>query len=111
VAVTELNENTFAQLIRTADKPLLIDFWADWCPPCQQMLPIFMRAAEQLSERAQFASVNTQTAPAVGFHYAIRTIPTIILFWRGQEVGRRSGVQSVAQLTQWLDELHENPLC
>jgi thioredoxin 2 len=105
MAVTSLDENTFAQAIRDADKPLLIDFWADWCAPCQQMLPIFEQAAEHLSEHALFASVNTQTAPAVGFHYAIRTIPTVILFWRGQEIGRRAGVQSVAQICAWINSL------
>ena len=100
--VTELNENTFSEFIRTAELPVIVDFWADWCAPCQMLLPIIDQAAEALEGEVLFAKVNTQQAPAVGFQYAIRTIPTLILFYQGQELDRKAGVLSLVQIKKWL---------
>ena len=101
-SVTELNENTFGEFIRSAELPVIVDFWADWCAPCQMLLPIVDQAAELLEGRVLFAKVNTQQAPAVGFQYAIRTIPTLILFHQGQELDRKAGVLPLEQIKQWL---------
>lgn len=100
--VKNLNENTFGEFIRHAEQPVIVDFWADWCVPCQRLLPIIEQAAEVLQGQALFAKVNTLQAPAVGFQYSIRTIPTLILFHQGQELERKAGVLTLEQIKQWL---------
>ena len=100
--ITELNENTFGTFIRQAECPVLVDFWADWCPPCQQLLPLLEQAAQALEGQVRVTKVNTQQAPAVGFQYAIRSIPTLMLFDRGQEVARRAGVMTPQQIQRWI---------
>lgn len=102
--VTALDENSFAAFIRQAELPVIVDFWADWCAPCQQLLPLLDEAALQMQGEVLFSKVNTQQAPAVGFQYAIRSIPTLMLFYRGQEITRRAGVMTPAQIRQWLME-------
>ena len=105
-SIIELNENTFGEYIRNSELPVIVDFWAEWCAPCQMLLPIIDQAAEVLKGQVVFAKVNTQQAPAVGFQYAIRTIPTLILFYQGQELERKAGVLPLEQIKQWLADQH-----
>lgn len=88
-----------------ADLPLIVDFWADWCAPCRAMAPNFAQVCRQMEPRARFAKLDTEREGGLAQRYAIRSIPTLILFHRGQELARQSGALDTNSLKRWL-ELH-----
>ncbi|PLY06252.1 MAG: thioredoxin TrxC [Desulfuromonas sp.] len=98
----ELTAATFAKHRDRNDIPLLIDCWAPWCGPCQAMAPAFTEAARQLEPRLRLAKVNTESEPQLGAQLNIRSIPTLVLYRRGKEIARQSGVVSTAQLVRWV---------
>jgi thioredoxin 2 len=97
----ELTDASFYRFIEKNDLPVIVDFWASWCGPCQTMAPVFEKIAKQ-SESLLFAKVNTEQAQKVSADAIIRSIPTLIFFHHGKEIDRISGGLSESQLKNWL---------
>lgn len=105
----ELTADNFDRQITRNDIPVVVDFWAAWCGPCQMMAPHFARAAAQLEPGMRFAKLDTEAAQEIAGRYNIRSIPTLIVFRQGREIARQSGAMETRALTSWLGPLASTP--
>ncbi|MCD0188688.1 thioredoxin TrxC [Acinetobacter sp. PW68] len=103
LAPIELNEQNFSNFIQNSDLPILIDLWADWCGPCKMMAPHFATVAKQ-NPQVVFAKIDTEANPRLSSAFHVRSIPTLVLMNKSNEIARISGALRATELQQWLDQ-------
>lgn len=93
MSVTKLTNDTFEKEALAAGKPVLVDFYADWCGPCKMLAPVVEEIANE-SEQYRVCKLNVDDAPDIAARYGVMSIPTLIVFKDGEAAGRTVGVQS-----------------
>ncbi len=104
-SVNKTDVNSFETDVLKSSKPVLVDFWAEWCGPCRTLGPILDEVATEVGEKAQVLKVNVDDNPELAQRYGIRGIPTMIFFKNGQAAKTLVGVQAKDEIKRTLEEL------
>jgi len=104
MATTKKTFGSFAELLAQSDVPVLVDFYAAWCGPCQMMAPVLENVKETLKGKLQVVKINTEKYPDLASTYNIYALPTLILFKDGEPSERIEGYQTAEQLIPYLQQ-------
>ena len=98
----ELTSDNFRKHLSGNDIPVVVDFWAPWCGPCQMMAPQYAQAARELEPAARLAKLNTDNAQNLAGEFGIRSIPTLMAFKGGREIARHAGAMAKPEIVRWV---------
>ena len=97
-----LNADNFDSEVIKSEIPVLVDFWATWCGPCQMLAPTVSNIAEELFGKVKVCKVDVDDNPAIAEKFGIEVIPTLIVFEKGKEVARKSGLMTASEIKSML---------
>ena len=101
----EINSENFENLVLKSNKPVMVDFWAEWCGPCRAIAPYVEQIAEDYADKAVVGKVDIENNPDLSNTYSVRNIPTLLFFKGGELVDKQVGLTSKASLASKLDAL------
>jgi len=100
-----LNESNFDREVTQSDKPVIVDFWAEWCGPCKMIAPLLDEVAREKAGAVKIGKVNVDENQSLSFKYSIRAIPALLFFKNGQLRDQVTGVMSKKDLLSRIDAL------
>lgn len=99
-----VNDTDFENEVLQSEKPVVVDFWAEWCGPCKQLSPIVDELAQDLKDSIKVVKVNIDDAPETPTKFGVRGVPTLMIFKNGQVVDTRVGGLPKSQLQEWIED-------
>jgi thioredoxin len=103
MTVQTADATTFDERVLGAELPVLVDFWADWCPPCRMIAPVLAQIADERADTLSIVQVNYDENPEIGQRYGVLSLPTMLLFRDGEPVRSLVGARPKARLLAELD--------
>lgn len=103
MALTHITDATFEEEVLKSDKPVVVDFWAAWCGPCQMLGPIVEQVAEE-TENVKVCKLDVDENPVTSMQYQVMSIPTVILYKNGEEAARSVGLVSKDELEKFINQ-------
>ena len=103
MATKTVTDSSFQQDVISADKPVLVDFWAEWCGPCRMIAPALEELSSELGDRVTIVKLNIDENPEAPSKYGVRGIPTMILFKDGQPAATKVGAEPKSRIQAWLE--------
>ena len=100
----QVTDDSFDAVVLSADGPVLVDFWAEWCGPCKQVAPALEELATKMEGQVTIAKVNIDDNPMTPSKYGVRSIPTLMLFKNGEVAATKIGAVATTQLVDWVNE-------
>ena len=101
----EVNDTNFEEVVVKSDKPVVVDFWAEWCGPCRMIAPIIEELSKEFSDRAVVVKCDVDSSPQVAMKYSIRNIPTVLFFKNGQIADKQVGAAPKSNFVSKLNAL------
>ncbi len=105
MATNAVTDASFAADVLGSDKPVLVDFWAEWCGPCKMIGPALEEISEELADKVKIVKVDIMENTDVSTQYGVQSIPLMILFKDGQPVAQKLGAAPKSQLKGWLESV------
>jgi thioredoxin 1 len=103
MATKNVTDASFQQDVLGADKPVLVDFWADWCGPCKMIAPALEEISDELADKVTIAKMDIMENPEIPGNMGVQSIPLMVLFKNGEAVARKLGAAPKSQLKAWLE--------
>ncbi|AXU19674.1 thioredoxin [Novosphingobium sp. THN1] len=100
-----VSDATFASEVLGSSKPVLVDFWADWCGPCKMIAPALEEISEELADKVEIAKVDIMENTDIASQFGVQSIPLLILFKDGQPVAQKLGAAPKSQIKGWLESV------
>lgn len=98
----QLNKENFETNVTQSDRPVLVDFWAEWCGPCKMLNPVLNEIAKEAGDRVTIAKINVDEEPELANRFRVQSIPTMVVFRNGTEQGRLVGLASKKKIVEQL---------
>jgi thioredoxin 1 len=103
-ATKKISDDSFEADVLKADRPVLVDFWAEWCGPCKMIGPVLEELATEFLGQVTIAKMNVDENPKMPTQYGLRSVPTLMLFKNGQHVSTKIGAVPKQALQNWIKE-------